>query len=981
MFHHRHTGVFRIAPLLAGLFLLPLAAQAVDLNDDGMDDVWQQRYGAELLAPDVDTDGDGHSNAKESAAGTNPQDGDSAFVLADALPATTTNTTLRWLSIIGKRYLPQISTNLAAWLDWEPSLDGTGADLEVVFPAADAARFYRVRVSDVDSDADGISDWAELQAGFDPSKAETTTGTPDLVALSAILTNPTTLRVDVIQGTAYERNLTNQPGLGWLRIVRTGGLAPVSAAYVTAGRSVQGADYVETFSGQAQFAFAQNQVDLILTPVADNVLEVPEYLTVSLQSGASYALGVTNSGAFRLLDDESGKEILFYTPLTAVPGTATAASGYGTLLLSGDHASARVSVSFSGLVAAQTAAHLHDHHTGNVLESLELGQILNHVWTFPTNGAGGLNTDQALLDAIVAHTIYVNVHSATYPKGEIEGEFVRTDGSITFTPPPPADPAPTYTDGALARDVQRFLAQATFGQTDALFTNVMTRGLAGWIDDQTNTNQVPQTRLLPFVLASDNWLIAQNAALPTPSTTYQPFFQSLIHAWWTMSRSAEDQLRQRVAFALSEILVVSIQNSTVRNRHYGTADYWDTLSRNAFGNFRTLLEDVTLHPIMANYLSMVQNEKFNAATGVSPDENYAREVMQLFSIGLVELHPDGSLRLDATNGLPLATYDNTDITELAKVFTGWAYSKTQTGGSASPTNWNNSGTISDNNNFGYRGGAAYAQAAYYHPFKVFAPQHETSAKTIVGDVQIPANQTGDEDLDDAMDALFNHPNTPAFIARRLIQRLVTSNPSRGYLYRVAQTFVDDGTGVRGNLGAVVRAILLDPEARTQSVAAQVGYGKLREPVLVMTQLLRAFNATSSIPASVINSASYTNPFPATASMLRFGNAASSLGQTPLNAPSVFNWWHPDYSVPGPVAAAGLDSPEFEIATESQVFNFANIFNLSLWNANGANTLAGFPAEVPPGYSPLEARIAPSTAAAQGALSGGGLSGLVDYLDG
>lgn len=203
---------------------------------------------------------------------------------------------------------------------------------------------------------------------------------------------------------------------------------------------------------------------------------------------------------------------------------------------------------------------------------------------------------------------------------------------------------------------------------------------------------------------------------------------------------------------------------------------------------------------------------------------------------------DGSLRLDGVSGQPIPTYDNTDITELAKVFTGWSYSKAQAGGQV-PTTGNpmtaagDSGAITDNTNFGYRGGGGYAQAAYYHPLRMFAPQHETSAKTIVRDVLIPANQTGEKDLDDAMDALFNHPNTPSFIARRLIQHLV--NASRGYVYRVAQAFENNGAGTRGDLAAVVRAILLDPEARTLATTTQVGYGKLREPVLMMTHLSRA----------------------------------------------------------------------------------------------------------------------------------------------
>ena len=973
----------RWAMVAAVVWLLP--ARALDVDADGLDDVWQQLYHAEALVAGDDGDGDGHSNAEESAAGTDPLDAAATFQLAHAQIVGDT-TVLRWTSEAGKRYLPQISSNLVSWVDWEPTLAGTGTELEVIFPSDANMRYYRVRVFDADSDGDQVSDWAELQAGFNPNAAETVVGVNDLAALTALVSTPASVRLEVVQGTAYERNASGQPGPGHLRVVRTGGLAALTVPFTVTGRPIQGEDYQEPVAGPAQLGFGQNTVDFTLTPLADNLLEVPETLTVTLQAGPGYTLDPAASAGIRFLDEENGSEIFFYAPMGAADGATTPGSGYATLFLSPDHGSLRVSVSFSNLVAPQISAHLHHHPTRNIVESLELGQILNHAWTFPENGAGGIPSAQGILDAILGHEIYVNVHSTTYPAGEIEGDFHRADGSTDFTPPPAAAAPPAYTGAQLDQDVQRLIAQATFGQTDTLFATVKTRGLAGWIDDQMNTNLTPRTTLLPFVLAADDWVIEQNNSVNPSNTTFQPFFQSLVHAWWTMAVHARDQLRQRVAFALSEIFVVSLQNSTVRNRHYGTADYWDTLSRNAFGNFRTLLEDVTLHPIMASYLSMVQNEKYNPTTGVSPDENYAREVMQLFSIGLVELHPDGSLRLDGSIGQPIPTYDNTDITELAKVFTGWSFGKAQAGGQApvsgSPlSSASNSGAINDNNVFGYRGGSSYGQAGFYYPLKMFAPQHETSAKTIVRDIVIPANQTGEKDLDDAMDALFNHPNTPSFIARRLIQRLVTSNPSRGYVYRVAQAFANNGSGVRGDLGAMVRAILLDPEARTLATTTQVGYGKMREPVLMMTHLLRALSSSSQIPVSVLASQGYVSPYDANATLLRFGSSVMPLGQTPLNAPSVFNWWHPDYSAPGAVAAAGLASPEFEIATETQMFNVANLFNNMFWGPTGANAVGGFVCEVPPGYNALQARAALSLTASQAALTTGGVNGLLDYLNG
>src|SRR5205085_9623127 len=281
-----------------------------------------------------------------------------------------------------------------------------------------------------------------------------------------------------------------------------------------------------------------------------------------------------------------------------------------------------------------------------------------------------------------------------------------------------------------------------------------------------------------------------------------------------------DQLRQRVAFALSETLVVSINSAGLGNAPFALPAYDGVLVRDAFGNYRQLLEDITLNPAMGAYLNMLQNDKANPARGTSPNENYARELMQLFSIGLYNLNLDGSLTL-SSSGFPIATYGQNEILGTAAVLTGWTYAQP---GAANPVFFPGAQDWRD-------------------PMINIASHHQTDAKTILNGVFIPANQSAAQDLKMMLDTIFNHPNVGPFICRQLIQRLVTSNPSPGYVYRVASVFNDNGQGVRGDLKAVVRAILMDYDARVGFAAAQ-GAGHEREPVIRLTNLLRAFNATS-----------------------------------------------------------------------------------------------------------------------------------------
>jgi uncharacterized protein (DUF1800 family) len=379
-------------------------------------------------------------------------------------------------------------------------------------------------------------------------------------------------------------------------------------------------------------------------------------------------------------------------------------------------------------------------------------------------------------------------------------------------------------------------------------------------------------------------------------------------AWWKIATGSPDQLRQRMAFALSQILVVSDLNGTVGNWQDGAANYYDIFVNHAFGNFRDILEEVTLSPIMGVYLSSLRSAK--AANGTTPDENYAREIMQLFTIGLVDLNPDGTLRLDP-NGQPIPSYTQETIVQTAKVFTGWSFATAVPNGTSS-TNL-------------FRGGAQ----DYNKPMMLWPAFHDDTQKTIVGGKVIPAAQGGLKDLKDTLDELFNHPNTGPFVSRQLIQRLVTSNPSPGYVYRVAQAFANNGAGVRGDLGAVARAILLDPEARSAALAGGATYGKLKEPLLRATALFRAFGARSN------------------SGRINIPNPEGNLAQAALRAPTVFNFFEPNFILPGATAAAGLYAPEFQILNDTTAISQPNFyytytsFNRSTTDANQSTPALDF----------------------------------------
>jgi len=427
-----------------------------------------------------------------------------------------------------------------------------------------------------------------------------------------------------------------------------------------------------------------------------------------------------------------------------------------------------------------------------------------------------------------------------------------SSGGAAPSPPPPVPPPPPVSTA----DAFQFLNQATFGATLGETRDVIDLGFAEWIDDQVAK---PASLQLPYL-----------RSLPRPQNLAE-LHADRVDVWFRNVIDGEDQLRQRVAFALSEILVVS-QLGALVNAPYALADYYDMLVLNAFGNYRELLESVTLHPAMGVYLSMLGNQKPNPERNIRPDENYARELMQLFSIGLVELDPDGSVRTDGF-GQPVPTYDQDIIEGFAHVFTGWHFAGAPSFEFAFPND--NNQTV---------------------PMQLYPEFHDTGPKQLLS-VSLPAGQTGAQDLRMALDDIFNHPNVGPFIAIRMIQRLVTSNPSPGYVSRVAAAFDDNGFGERGDLEAVVRAILLDPEARP-AMHMEID-GKIKEPLLRLTQLWRAYDA-----------ASQSGAFPLAPAYIVFG-------QGPLQSPSVFNFFSPFYAPAGEIRNSGLAAPELQIATEYQ----------------------------------------------------------------
>jgi uncharacterized protein (DUF1800 family) len=454
-----------------------------------------------------------------------------------------------------------------------------------------------------------------------------------------------------------------------------------------------------------------------------------------------------------------------------------------------------------------------------------------------------------------------------------------------------ADPPPAA--AMTESDARRFLSQASFGPTDASVAELMARGRPAWLASQFTLANSDFTGLA-YVDPDFSKGCPMGSAATCKRDNYSLFPVQV--QFFANAVNQPDQLRQRTALALSEILVVS---GNVIKLPYAMANYQRIFLRNAFGNFRDVLKEVTLSPAMGRFLNMANNDKPNPTKGIEPNENYAREVLQLFSIGLSQLNPDGSVQLDA-KGQPIASYDQEMVEGFAHVFTGWTYAP--------------------------RPGATknrFGNPSYYDaPMIAFDDHHDKGTKKLLAGTVLPGGQTAQADLNAAIDNIFNHPNVGPFIGRQLIQQFVTANPSPAYVQRVARAFngtaSDSGPSrPRGDMKAVLTAILTDPEALTPQAPAS--FGKLREPILQLTHLLRALGGVSD------------------GVWLR--SQAAALGQTVYSPASVFNFFPPDYDLPD---NPSLDGPAFGVFNASAAFKWSGVLQTAL-NGKGVapdTTVAG-----------------------------------------
>ncbi|CAM3118596.1 DUF1800 domain-containing protein [Asticcacaulis taihuensis] len=457
-------------------------------------------------------------------------------------------------------------------------------------------------------------------------------------------------------------------------------------------------------------------------------------------------------------------------------------------------------------------------------------------------------------------------------------------------------------------DAARFLLQAQFAFKDSDLAALNAKGYDGWLTAQFDT---------PANQTGVAWMNAQGHNIPTSDGNYFGSSPGDFMIWHALMTDT-DQLRKRCALAVSEMMVASLNPFGGWWPSYVIAGYWDTLNAHVFGNFRTLLEQITLTPAVGAFLNTAGNLKEDPATGREPDENYAREVMQLFTIGLYELNIDGTPKTDLL-GNKKETYTQSDISNLARVFTGydWDWSK---------VTWTNVSWLDYD---------VPSTEFATSPMAFNADNHSMLEVKFLG-VTIPANTPGPDALKIALDTLFNHPNVGPFFGRQMIQRLVTSNPSPAYVSRVAAKFNDNGSGVRGDLKAVWRAILLDDEART--LPTNNTAGKLREPMIRLAQFARTFDVYSTNGKWEIYDLS---------------GSGWGIGQSPLRSPSVFNFFRPGYVPPQTAIAANGDvAPEFQLHNETTVAGFINFFTSVMQDGYG---------DVKPDYTAMMPNISNSQA--------------------
>ncbi|MGB7159168.1 MAG: DUF1800 family protein [Tepidisphaeraceae bacterium] len=612
---------------------------------------------------------------------------------------------------------------------------------------------------------------------------------------------------------------------------------------------------------------------------------------------------------------------LFLAHMTPQGNASTSGSGTSTLLMDGDRKAATIRFSYSNLTGPITQHHVHGPaavgQSGGIIFDFDTATPEadgSFRWVFGDT----VYTAEQIAGFIEQGLTYINLHTSVYPNGEIRGQYGLAAGSQTFTkpPPPPALPSGPPT----AEDAARFLTQATFGPTIEDIGALQASSFDAWLSTQF-ASQPP---------SSPNWYTAYASTTYTPSSVFKSVYDRcttstatadalasdrVTESWWKAALRGDDQLRQRVAFAYSQILVVSSVEDTIDVEPAGLASYHDMLADNAFVNFRVLLEDMTLHPIMGQYLNMRGNVKPSSSNNFkAPNENFAREILQLFSIGLNQLQPDGTLKL-GPDGLPIPTYSQEVVEGFSHVFTGWREDATAV---VIPT-LDATGAVVD------------VSTKYIKPMLVNPANHSTTAKLLLNNATIPSTTsqtvaTANAELDAALDNIFNHPNVGPFICRQLIQRLVTSNPSPAYVYRVAHVFDGyrgsdpDGSpsAPRGDMQAVIRAVLLDYEARTVDVINNPGFGHVREPLVRASAVIRAFHPTS------------------VSGHFKIGRTDNEFEQTPYRAITVFNFFEPGYVEPGELAAFGLVAPELQITNETTTMNTLNFLYTGIGAASNPN---------------------------------------------
>jgi uncharacterized protein (DUF1800 family) len=529
----------------------------------------------------------------------------------------------------------------------------------------------------------------------------------------------------------------------------------------------------------------------------------------------------------------------------------------------------------------------------------EEGHTLTYAWSLdrPDHSLAELDTTHSDVisfrpDAIGEYTLTLTVTDSYLGTASVEK---------TFTPVlPTPDQLPIFVAttppiGVIDdnTDAVRFLTQATFGPTVESVEELLEKGGEAWFNEQIS---LPFSSWTEFRRTS--WI--EEIDQIDSNENGQDW---LVELFSETAQNSPDQLRHRVTYALSQLLVIS-RDTDLGHRETVFTDYWDTLGRHAFGNFRDLLESVTFHPTMGHYLGMLGNIKADPENNIRPDENFAREVMQLFTIGLSELNQDGTLKLDA-NGDIIETYDQETITQYAAALTGWYYDLR--GHDVHPSTFFSSSIHT----------FPVAWGIGIKPMLAYDEIHQKTEKNLLRGYFIPPGGSAEDAVQTVLDSLFNHPNLAPFFSMHLIRQLVTSNPTPGYVARVSAVFNNNGQGVRGDIGATIKAVLFDVEARNPNKAEIPLYGKVKEPLLSITHLNRLFDISLLSPETV----SLDNPR-GTNKWMRMAGEPS---QRALYAESVFNFFRPDFAPVGEIAEMGLVAPELQITTEASIVNDVEMF--------------------------------------------------------